>query len=112
MPQKRQSHNFLSKFYYYFHRSLLCKEKKEKDSIFLDNSDSDSDSDDAAPPRRKAGMKDGSKAGLVHLKQYEEDQARNEKKRNELFFYLFLGYGVSVLITFCVKIVYFRSVIL
>ena len=48
------------------------------------DSDSDSDSDDAAPPRRKPGMKDGSKAGLVHLKQYEEDQARNEKKRNEL----------------------------
>ena len=48
------------------------------------DSDSDSDSDDAAPPRRKPEMKDGSKAGLVHLKQYEEDQARNEKKRNEL----------------------------
>lgn len=53
------------------------------------DSDSDSDSDDAAPPRRSLAMKDGTKAGLVQLQEYQDTISRNQKKQealdNEIF---------------------------
>ena len=47
------------------------------------DSDSDSDSDDASPPRRQPAMKDGSKAGLVQLDEYQENQNKRKRELEE-----------------------------
>ena len=47
------------------------------------DSDSDSDSDDASPPRRQPSMKDGSKAGLVQLDEYQENQNKRKRELEE-----------------------------
>ena len=47
------------------------------------DSDSESDSDDASPPRRQPSMKDGSKAGLVQLDEYQENQNKRKRELEE-----------------------------
>ena len=42
-----------------------------------------SDSDDASPPRRQPSMKDGSKAGLVQLDEYQENQNKRKRELEE-----------------------------
>ena len=63
--------------------NMVSRKQKNIDHQRRLDSDSESDSDDASPPRRQPSMKDGSKAGLVQLDEYQENQNKRKRELEE-----------------------------